>query len=279
MPSRSLGRIARDPLAAGFGLVLGLLVAASVVVPLVSPFPYARQSLEETFHGPGGQHWLGTDHLGRDLLTRLAYGGRISFLISGTAVLAHTGIGVLAGLAAGYFGGRVDGALMRLTDIVLAFPPLLFVILVTGLLGARIGYIILALSLVGWAGMARQIRAEALVLRSRDFVGAARALGATDGRILARHVLANVLTLAVVRASLDVGPVILSESTLSFLGIGVQPPTPSWGIMIAEGFAHVRAHPYLTVIPAVTLTLAILALTFLGESLADALDPRRRGAR
>jgi ABC-type dipeptide/oligopeptide/nickel transport system permease subunit len=268
--------LGRDRLAASSALVLLLLVTASVVVPLLSPYPYGRQSLEETFRPPEGRHWLGTDHLGRDVLTRLAYGARVSFLISGIAVVAHTLIGLLAGLAAGYIGGRLDGALMRVTDVFLAFPPLLFLILVTGLLGPQIVYIILALSLVGWAGMARQVRAEALGLRTREFVTAARALGATSRRIVTRHVLANVLTLAAVRASLDVGPVILSESTLSFLGIGVQPPTPSWGIMIAEGFAHLRAHPFLTIVPSVVLSIAILALTFVGEGLADLLDPRWR---
>jgi ABC-type dipeptide/oligopeptide/nickel transport system permease subunit len=185
-------------------------------------------------------------------------------------------VGLLVGGAAGFAGGRVDGTLMRLTDVVLAFPPLLFLILVTGLLGQSVPYIILALALSGWAGMARQVRAETLVLREREFVTAARALGAAGPAILRRHLLANVITLAAVRASLDTGPVILSESTLSFLGIGIQPPTPSWGSMIAEGFPHLRSYPYLTVIPSLALSAAILSLTFVGEGLAEALDPRRR---
>jgi ABC-type dipeptide/oligopeptide/nickel transport system permease subunit len=273
----ALARWARgDALAALSGGLLLVLVAASVLVPWLGAHSYSAQRLEETFQGPSVAHWLGTDHLGRDVLARLAYGGRISFLISGTAVLAHTLIGLGTGLLAGGVGGRTDGVLMRLTDVFLAFPPLLFLILLTGLLGPRIPYIILALSLVGWAGMARQLRAEALGLRTREFVVAARALGASRTRILGRHILANVLTLAAVRASLDVGPVILSESTLSFLGIGVQPPIPSWGTMIADGFAHLRTHPRLTLYPSAVLSVAILALTFVGESLAEALDPRTR---
>jgi len=271
----SIGRwLRRDALVGVSGVALLVLVGASALVPAVSRYSYQTQRLEETFQGPSRAHWLGTDHLGRDVLTRVAYGGRISFLISGTAVLAHTLIGVLAGVVAGASGGRVDGALMRVTDVFLAFPPLLFLVLVTGLLGPRIPYIVLALSLVGWASMARQVRAEALGLRVREFVVAARALGATERRVLGRHILLNVLTLAAVRATLDVGPVILSESTLSFLGIGVQPPIPSWGAMIAEGFAHLRTYPQLTLIPSAALSVTILALTFVGEGLAEALDPR-----
>ena len=256
--------------------VLGVLIVISVLVPLVSPYSYRTQRLDEMFGGVSGQHWLGTDHLGRDLLTRVAYGGGISFLVSGTAVLVQTVVGVAVGLIAGYFGGRTDAALMRLTDVILAFPPLLLLLLVTGLLGPTLLNIVLALALSGWASMARQIRAEALTLRTRDFVAAARALGATDGVIVRRHLLANIATIAMVRASLDVGPVILSESTLSFLGIGIQPPTPSWGAMIAEGFSHLRTHPALTVIPSVALSLAVLALTFVGDGLTEALDPRQR---
>src|SRR5262249_11041762 len=196
--------------------------------------------------------------------------------VSGTAGRFQTVLGVTVGLIAGYFGGRTDATLMRLTDVILAFPPLLLLLLVTGLLGPTLLNIVLALALSGWAGMARQIRAEALTLRARDFVVAAHALGATNGVIVRRHLLANVATVALVRASLDVGPVILSESTLSFLGIGIQPPTPSWGAMIADGFAHLRAHPSLTVIPSVALSLAVLSLTFIGDGLTEALDPRRR---
>jgi ABC-type dipeptide/oligopeptide/nickel transport system permease subunit len=266
----------RDPPTALAALVVLLLIAASVVVPALSAYRYSAQDLEETSRPPGGRHWLGTDHLGRDILTRLAYGGRISFLVSGTAVLAHTTIGLTLGMTAGFLGGRTDGALMRLTDIVLAFPPLLFLILITGLLGASLGHIVLALSVVGWAGMARQVRAEALALRGREFVAAVRALGATDGRILLRHVLPNVITVALVRASLDIGPVILSEATLSFLGIGIQPPIPSWGVMISDAFKHLRSYPYQAIIPCLTLSGAILALTFLGEGIAEALDPRWR---
>jgi peptide/nickel transport system permease protein len=260
----------------GAATAVGLLIVASVVVPLLSPYSYGAQRLDEMFGGPGFRHWLGTDHLGRDILTRVAYGGGISFLVSGAAVLIQSILGIAVGLTAGYFGGRTDATLMRVTDVILAFPPLLLLLLVTGLFGPTLLNIVLALALSGWASMARQIRAEALTLRTRDFVTAAQALGATDGVIVRRHLLANIATVALVRASLDVGPVILSESTLSFLGIGIQPPTPSWGAMIAEGFAHLRAHPALTVIPSVALSLAVLSMTFVGDGLTAALDPRQR---
>ena len=269
-------RLRVDRATIGAAATLGLLVLTSVVVPLASPYSYGAQRLDEMFGGPGLRHWLGTDHLGRDILSRVAYGGGISFLVSGAAVLVQSVIGVAVGLTAGYFGGRTDATLMRLTDVILAFPPLLLLLLVTGLFGPTLLNIVLALALSGWAGMARQIRAEALTLRTRDFVVAARALGATDGVIIRRHLLANIATVALVRASLDIGPVILSESTLSFLGIGIQPPTPSWGAMIAEGFAHLRAHPALTVIPSVALSLAVLSMTFVGDGLTEALDPRQR---
>ena len=273
-------RALRNPPTVIAACALAVFVAASVLVPALSAYTYAAQNLDETFRGPGspgtdGRHWLGTDHLGRDILTRLSFGGRISFLVSGTAVAAHAVIGLGLGIAAGVLGGRVDAILMRVVDIALAFPPLLFLILITGVLGASVFNIVLGLSLVGWPGMARQVRAEALTMRQREFVSAARALGATDSRILRRHVLPNVLTLALVRASLDIGPVILSEATLSFLGI--QPPMPSWGVMISDGFKHLRTYPHLTVIPALTLSCAILALTFVGEGIAEALDPRGRG--
>jgi len=274
--TRSSRRLRVDRTTIGAAMAVGLLIVASVVVPLLSPYSYGAQRLDEMFGGPGFRHWLGTDHLGRDILTRVAYGGGISFLVSGTAVLIQSVLGIAVGLIAGYFGGRTDATLMRVTDVLLAFPPLLLLLLVTGLFGPTLLNIVLALALSGWASMARQIRAEALTLRTRDFVVAAQALGATDGVIVRRHLLANIATVALVRASLDIGPVILSESTLSFLGIGIQPPTPSWGAMIAEGFAHLRAHPALTVIPSVALSLAVLSMTFVGDGLTEALDPRQR---
>lgn len=255
-----------------------LLLCCCALVPTATHDAYDVQDLTQTFHGPSRAHWLGTDQFGRDIATRLAYGGRISFLISGTAVAAHTLIGVTAGMLAGFAGGRFDGAVMRVTDIFLAFPDLLFLILITGLLGPSIPHIILALSLVGWAGMARQVRAEVLALREQEFIVAARALGATSQRIVVRHVLANITTVALVRASLDIGPVILAEATLSFLGIGIQPPTPSWGVMIAEGLPYLRTYPYLSVIPSAVLCVAILSLTFVGEGLAQMTDPRWRTA-
>jgi ABC-type dipeptide/oligopeptide/nickel transport system permease subunit len=252
------------------------LVCGCVLLPYATRYAYDLQDLSQLFHGPSRAHWLGTDQFGRDVATRLAYGGRISFLISGTAVVVHTVTGVTAGTVAGFYGGRLDAALMRVTDIFLAFPDLLFLILITGLLGSSILNIIIALSVVGWAGMARQVRAEALTLREQEFVTAARALGAPQRRIMVRHVLTNIMTVALVRASLDIGPVILAEATLSFLGIGVQPPMPSWGVMIAESLPYLRTYSYLTVVPSLVLCAAILSLTFVGEGVAQMLDPRWR---
>jgi ABC-type dipeptide/oligopeptide/nickel transport system permease subunit len=272
---RALGRDRPTILAAS---AVALLLCGCALLPQLTHRAYDVQDLTETFRPPSPDHWLGTDQYGRDIATRLAYGGRISFLISGTAVAAHTAIGVTAGMLAGTAGGRADGVVMRVTDVFLAFPDLLFLILITGLLGPSIPHIVLALSLVGWAGMARQVRAEALALREQEFIAAARALGATRSRIVVRHVLANVATVALVRASLDVGPVILAEATLSFLGIGIQPPLPSWGVMIAEGLPYLRTYPHLAIVPSAVLCVAILSLTFLGEGVAQMLDPRWRTA-
>jgi peptide/nickel transport system permease protein len=273
--ARALARDRGTLLAAAAALSMA---GACAVLPIVSGHAYDAQDLAATFQGPSRAHWLGTDQYGRDIATRLAYGGRISFLVSGTAVTVHTLVGVGTGTAAGFVGGPVDGALMRVTDIFLAFPDILFLILITGLLGPSIPTIILALSFVGWAGMARQVRAEALALRGREFIAAARALGATPGRIVTRHVLANITTIALVRASLDIGPVVLAEATLSFLGIGIQPPMPSWGVMIAEGLPYLRAYPFLAITPSLVLCAAVLSLMFAGEGFAQVLDPRWRTA-
>jgi ABC-type dipeptide/oligopeptide/nickel transport system permease subunit len=268
----------RDRAAVLAALVLALIVGGSLVLPEVLPYRYDQQSLDRTFEGPSGRHWLGTDQYGRDLLVRLAQGGRISLLVGIVTVLAEVVLGGVLGGIAGYAGGRLDEWLMRLTDMMLAFPALLLALLLAAILGPGTGTVVAALALAGWPAMARTVRGEILSLKEREFVVAARAQGASAARVLLRHLLQNTVHLIVVRATLDVGPIILTEATLSFLGLGVQRPMPSWGVLIADSFQYLQSAPALAVIPCVTLSVTILALNFVGEGLAEAMDPGMRGA-
>jgi ABC-type dipeptide/oligopeptide/nickel transport system permease subunit len=259
-------------------LVLALIVGASLVLPEVLPYRYDQQSLDHTFERPTGGHWLGTDQYGRDLLVRLAQGGRISLFVGMVTVLAEVLLGGFLGGIAGYAGGRLDEWLMRLTDMMLAFPALLLALLLAAILGPGTGTVVAALALAGWPAMARTVRGEILSLKEREFVVAARAQGASAVRVLLRHLLQNTVHLIVVRATLDIGPIILTEATLSFLGLGVQRPMPSWGVLIADSFQYLQSAPALAVIPCVTLSVTILALNFVGEGAAEAMDPGVRRA-
>jgi ABC-type dipeptide/oligopeptide/nickel transport system permease subunit len=270
---RFLRAVRRDRAAMAASLLLVLIVGGVALTPGLVPYRYDQQSLDQTFRGPSRQHLLGTDQYGRDLLTRLAYGGRISLLVGGVTVLAAVLLGGILGGIAGYAGGAIDEWTMRLTDLMLAFPALLLALLLAAVLRPGTTSVIAALTLATWPAMARTIRGEILSLREREFVTAARAQGATPARILLQHLLLNTVHLAVVRATLDVGPIILTEATLSFLGMGVQRPIPSWGVLIADSFQHLQSFPYLTIVPCVVLSATILALNFLGEGLAEAMDP------
>jgi ABC-type dipeptide/oligopeptide/nickel transport system permease subunit len=275
---RWLQAIRRDRAMLLAALVVALVVGGSLVLPEVLPYRYDQQSLDHTFEGPSGRHWLGTDQYGRDLLVRLAQGGRISLLVGVATVLAEVVLGGFLGGIAGYAGGRLDEWLMRLTDMMLAFPALLLALLLAAILGPGTVTVVAALTLAGWPAMARTVRGEILSLKEREFVVAARAQGASAARVLLRHLLQNTVHLIVVRATLDVGPIILTEATLSFLGLGVQRPMPSWGVLIADSFQYLQSAPALAVIPCVTLSVTILALNFVGEGAAEAMDPSVRAA-
>ena len=255
------------------GLLVVLIVAGSVILPAILPYRYDQQSLDHTFEGPSRQHWLGTDQYGRDLLTRLAQGGRISLVVGIVTVLAEVLLGGLLGGIAGYAGGTLDEWLMRLTDMMLAFPALLLALLLAAILGPGAITVIAALTLAGWPPMARTVRGEVLSLKEREFVVAARAQGAGAARVLLRHLLRNTVHLIVVRATLDIGPIILTEATLSFLGLGVQRPMPSWGVLIADSFQYLQSAPALAIVPCIALSVTILALNFVGEGAAEAIDP------
>jgi ABC-type dipeptide/oligopeptide/nickel transport system permease subunit len=275
---RVLRLLRRDRTTVSAAVILTLVVAGSLLVPEILPYRYDQQSLDHTFEGPTARHWLGTDQYGRDLLTRLAHGGRISLVVGVVTVLAAILLGGFVGGVAGYTGGVLDEWLMRLTDMMLAFPALLLALLLAAMLGPGTVTVVAALTLAGWPAMARTVRGEILGLKEREFVVAARAQGASAGRVLLRHLLLNTVHLIVVRATLDIGPIILTEATLSFLGLGVQRPTPSWGVLIADSFQYLQSAPALAVIPCTTLSVTILALNFLGEGAAEAMDPSMRGA-
>ena len=268
-----LRTLQRDRTTVLAGLLVILIVAGSVILPAVLPYRYDQQSLDRTLEGPSRQHWLGTDQYGRDLLTRLAQGGRISLVVGVVTVLAEVLLGGLLGGIAGYAGGTLDEWLMRLTDMMLAFPALLLALLLAAILGPGAITVIAALALAGWPPMARTVRGEVLSLKEREFVVAARAQGASAARVLLRHLLRNTVHLIVVRATLDIGPIILTEATLSFLGLGVQRPMPSWGVLIADSFQYLQSAPALAIVPCIALSVTILALNFVGEGAAEAMDP------
>jgi ABC-type dipeptide/oligopeptide/nickel transport system permease subunit len=258
-----------------FLLLVGLL---AIFAPIVSQYDYDAQDLDHLFAGPERSHWLGTDQYGRDLLTRVFHGARVSLTVGLAAVLAESLLGVAWGTLAGFAGGRLDSVLMGTVDVLLAFPTLLLAVLITGIFGTTLVNIVVALMMTAWPGMARTVRSEVLVLRNREHVEAARSLGAAPLRILVRHLVPNTLHLVTARATLDVSAIILVEATLSFIGIGVQPPRPSWGLMISESFQFLRSHPFLMVVPATVLSLTVIAFNLVGQALTERLDPVLRRA-
>jgi len=262
----------------GAAIVLVVVVAA-VFGPAVAPFDPATQEMALRLDGPTGLHWFGLDELGRDIFTRVLYGARISLLVGIVVVGVSATVGIAMGAIAGYFGGRVDETISRVIDILLAFPGLLLAIALVAVLGPSLTNVVMALTLIGWVGYARLVRGQVLRAREFEFVQAARALGATTPRILLRHVIPTTLPAVTVQATLGMGAAILNEASLSFLGLGVQPPTPSWGTMLNYGRGHLLDAPHLTIFPGVAIAVLVLGFNFLGDGLRDALDPaaKRRG--
>lgn len=277
-PSRAVWtRLHRNPLAVGSLVVLALIVLSAIVIPLASPYTYL-EGVGGSYEAPSRRHWLGTDKLGYDILTNLAYGARVSLFVGVGVEALVLLVGGAVGLVAGYYGRWADGLLMRLTDMMFAFPDILLAILIMAVRGASLLNIFVALSITGWPGLARLVRGQTLALRGREFIEAARALGVPDGQIIVRHILPNLLSAIVVAATIDIAGIIIAEATLSFLGIGVPNPIPSWGKMIVEPIrsSSFLVHPALVVYPALCLSLTVLGLNFLGDALRDALDPRAR---
>jgi peptide/nickel transport system permease protein len=277
---RVLRELVRNKAALAGLLVLCAVAASAVLAPLAAPTDPTAQEITSRLKPPGwsspeGQlSALGTDHLGRDILSRLIFGARISLVIGLSAVAIAGTLGTLMGLAAGYRGGRVDDLCMRLTDTMLAMPFILLALAVIAVLGPSLRNIIIVLGITSWVSYARVVRAEVLTLRTREFVAAAQALGGGGGRIVFRHLLPNVLTPVIVIATLEVARMIILESALSFLGLGIPPPTPTWGGMLADGRAYLSTAWWLATFPGLCIMLTVLGINLLGDWLRDVLDPR-----
>jgi peptide/nickel transport system permease protein len=258
---------------AGLSLILGLLTIATLA-PVIAPHDPIEQHLELRLSRPSLPYPLGNDNLGRCVLSQLIYGARVSLQAGMGVVLATTFVGTLLGLVAGYFGGIVDEVIMRVVDVLLAFPGLVLVLVVTGLLEPGLQNVMFALSIVGWMQYARVVRGVVLSVKAREFVEAGRAIGAKNLYLMFRHILPEAIPHVIVLATLRVGQIILAAAALSFLGLGVQPPTPEWGAMLKNGRAFLRTAPHLTIFPGLAIMLTVLAFNFLGDGLRDALDPR-----
>jgi len=257
-------------------LMLLALVVAALLAPLIAPYDPLAIDLGRTLVPPGRAHLLGTDHLGRDVLSRLLVGARVSLGAAGFTVVVVTMVGVVLGTVAGFYGGWIDEIIMRLVDTVLAFPSIILALVVVGLLGPGLRNLILGLTLVRWAGCARLVRSLVLSVREREFILAARSIGAHNRRIIIRHVLPSILGPVAVMATLDLGSVLLSMSGLSFMGLGVQLPHPEWGAMVNYAQLHVQTAPWLAISPGLTIVAAVLSANLLGDTLRDFLDPRYR---
>jgi oligopeptide transport system permease protein len=269
-------RLLRNKLAVAGGLTVILLCLVAIFADWLAPYPYTKPNFGRIYEFPSREFPLGTDQLGRDVLSRMIYGARVSMLVGLGAQVIVVAIGVPIGVVSGYMGGRVDLLLTRFIDVMYAFPRLLFVILVMSMLGAGLMNIFIALGLTGWVGIARQTRAQVLAIKEREFVEGARALGAGFGRLLTRHILPSALTPIVVSVTFGIPEAIFTEAALSFIGVGINPPTPSWGQMVGENQQFLRSYWYLCVFPSIAIALTMLSFTFFGDGVRDALDPKMK---
>jgi len=256
----------------GLGFIVALVVVA-LFLPWISPHDPYRVALDEQFLPPSWTFWLGTDNFGRDVLTRILYGARISLLVGTVPSLISLVIGAAMGILSGYIGGKTDAIIMRIADMMIAFPSLLLAMVVMYTLGANLLNIFIALALVGWASVARVVRSQTLALKGKEFIEAARANGTSRTTIMLRHIFPNVIPTLIVLFSLSIPDAIMWESSLSFLGVGVQPPEASWGLLVAKGREYLLQTPIVAIAPGVAILLTVLAFNFIGDGLRDALDP------
>ena len=274
----SLPRLAqRNPLATVGVVLVTLLILCAIFAPFLAPHDPAQIDLTNRLDPPSSRHWCGTDELGRDICSRLIYGSRISIFVGSSVVLVSLTLGLIIGSLAGYYGGVIDRFVnIFLMNAFLSFPGILLAIAFVAFRGPGILNLVLALSLGGWVGYARLVRAQVLAAREKEFVEAARALGANDLRAIVRHILPNILQPVIVQAAIGMAAAILAEATMSFLGLGVPPPTASWGAMLNDARAYLFDAPHLVLFPAVAVMLAVLSFNFIGDALRDLLDPRSR---
>lgn len=263
-------------------LIIGAMVFAALFAPWLTPYTPIEQSLPEKLLPPfweargSTKYLLGTDIFGRDMLTRLLHGAQVSLIVTGLSLLVGGGVGLAIGIVSGYMGGRVDAFLMRLVDAAFTFPAILFALLLAVTMGQGMGTLVVAIGLLLWAGFARVIRGEVLALKERDFIALAKVHGCSETRIMMTHILPNVMNTFMVLVTLNVGIVIVAEASLSFLGAGIPPPTPSWGLMVAEGRGKISSAWWLSLIPGIAITLVVLAFNLFGDWLRDRLDPKLR---
>ena len=270
-------KVVQQPLAALGVLLLTIFVVCAVFAPWLASQDPAQLDLGGRLLTPGHGHWFGTDVLGRDILSRTLYGARISLVVAVSVVSLSLGIGLIAGLTAGFYGGLADTVInVYLTNAFLALPGILLAIAFVAFLGPGLFNLILALSISGWVGYARLVRAQVMAVKEREFVEAARALGASDLRVLLRHILPNIVQPLLVQAAIGMAGAVLAEATLSFLGLGIPPPAPSWGSMLNDARSHLFDAPHVVVFPAIAVVLAVLSFNFIGDALRDYLDPRTR---
>ncbi len=269
-------RLARNRMAIGGAAIVVILVVTAVLAPLLAPYDPVKQDYNAILSGPSSLHLMGTDGLGRDVLSRLIFGARTSMTVGVFTQFVILAIGLSIGATAGLAGGRTDNLLMRFTDIMYAFPDLLLIILLRSIFGGSLVMVFVAIGLAGWVTLARLVRGQVLSLRERDYVEAARCMGASQFRILRQHLLPNALGPVIVALTFGVPSAIFAEAALSYIGVGISPPTPSWGTMIQEGFQAIFAFPSLVVYPGLAIAVTMMSFTFLGDGLRDALDPRMR---
>jgi peptide/nickel transport system permease protein len=272
------GRLRRNPLLLAGGIMCVLILLVAVFAPLLAPYPADAGSATHPFmvlKPPSAQHWFGTDQVGRDVLSRVIYGARVSPLIAFFVLLSSCVVGIPLGIAAGYFGGWLDDVIMRLTDIVLAFPALLLALALAALLPPSVLSLTIAIAVTWWPWYTRLIRGQAASVAGRPYIESCRALGISRRRIIFRHILPNAVTPLIVQISLDVGGVILTASALSFLGVGAQDPTPDWGLMVAEGQNYFTTDWWVVTFPGLAILVTAFAFNLLGDGLRDLLDPKR----
>jgi peptide/nickel transport system permease protein len=272
----ALARILHNPLSLAGVLLIGALIVLAVIAPFIAPYDPIRSDLSVSLAPPSRAHLFGTDQLGRDILSRILYGTRISLRIAILTALIATAIGAPMGIVTGYFRGRLDDLLMRVTDMFMAFPRLILAMAIAAALRPTLENVIIAISLAAWPAYARLARSVTLGLREENYVEAARAIGAGSPRVLARHIFPGVLSPMTIQVSLDMGGIILTAAGLGFIGFGAQPPTPEWGVMISEGRHHITQQWWISTFPGIAISLVVLGFNMLGDGIRDVMDPRLR---